>query len=402
MLLWVPYVIRYGFFYASREHADFPSFYFCAVLAFQEGVSPYGDAIVRFGQQIGYPVKAFVQPPPSLLMYHPLSLVSYETAKIVLLVINHLAVLFIIYFLSFKLLRRRGGAEGVFAFFILFILVFWPIIATLGLGQFSLLVLIGLCFTWYGLRRQWHAWRIALPLAFTILLKVYPVIFLVLLFVKKQYRVLIWTAALLVVAVAASVVVVPGAAWSDWFKELLPTGAYGSTPLGLHSPANPWNQSINGFTSRLFLENEFQRALMSSALFGRLVTYILSLLVLAITIFLSRRATERHENDELDLEFSAYLLAITLIAPVTWEHHLVFALPAALAAVTTIGVQWRDAKITTVLVWLAAFIIAWQFKYSAEWLRDWPAAFLISAKFYAIAGLWVIVAQALRKRASVA
>jgi hypothetical protein len=183
----------------------------------------------------------------------------------------------------------------------------------------------------------------------------------------------------------------PSGIWEDWLTKVVPSGD--------NAHPGPWNQNIRAFVARAIMPNPFSDALIALPALVKPVIGILSLAVVATTVWCSfRRWREPETARGLDLEMSLYLFMIFLIAPVSWEHHFTYLLPSLMLVILMlvsgeVRSHWR---------WIAALslcLIAWKLPIFEPWLRKSPWALLISAKFYPAVALWLLmVAETLRLR----
>ena len=393
-LTYIPFLWHYGVRLGRVQPMDFPSFYWAADLAFNAGRSPYGaDAFAEAITQTGQHIFPYYYPPPCLLFFYPLSVLTYPQAKAALIIANHISLLGVIFLLITRILPSGLGRplptlEVLVS--VVYIFAFHPLLVTLHVGQINLLVLILLCLFWEAMKSNRSPALIAAALAGAIVLKTYPAILLLLLVVKRRYRVTLWVFGFLSFAALVSFLVLPPSVWSDWLVQILPSGGYGQIPLGFVSPASPWNQSINGFTSRLFLENEYTSTLWASARAARIVPYLLAACVTCATVVMLYRTSRRHGDRLIDLELSLLLVTMCLVSPLTWEHHLVLILPAILVAFTRIFFPWQGRALP-LLVGLAALGMAWRLPFESLRLREGLLTFAISELLYALVILWVVL-----------
>jgi hypothetical protein len=183
-----------------------------------------------------------------------------------------------------------------------------------------------------------------------------------------------------------SLVVLPHGTWGGWWNSVLPTGGYGNIPFHLFTPAIPWNQSINGFTARLFLNPDYALTIDSAP--ARWVPTVLVGFVLGALAWANLRLNRRARNTWLDEEIVVVLLSLFLIAPLSWEHHLVFVLPAALLALIHL-LEGRLTVAAAIPVGLAAGLLAWPLTYVFQIRDEGALSLLISLKFFATVALWV-------------
>jgi alpha-1,2-mannosyltransferase len=398
------------YFYAGQlikqPSTDFPSFYWGARYAWVDHLNPYGESsFAPVEPQTGQSIFPYLYPPFSLLLFAPLAWFSYPTARVVMLGVNLACLLGCLYLLLWLYLRPRRVWLGLVL--AVFGLVFQPVLVTLDHGQVNLLVLFLILLSWAGLEKKIAPFWAALALSAAIVLKTYPVILLAWFVLKREWRVLGWTFVFLAAATVLSGVLLPGL-WADWVVQVLPSGGYGLTPMGLFSPAAPWNQGINGFTARLFLENTYSANFFLSPRVAKVAPVALSLGVLFPTLFvLALRVLPRQfalfrksplsilsvdtvgqVTTSLNLEaLAALLLVMFLITPLSWEHHLVFALPAIFLLACRLAdrgkVRWQLFGAV-----LCGLLLALPLPFSSEALRAGWQVLLISIKFYAACGLW--------------
>ncbi len=393
VFIYIPFLWNYGYKYISTTFGDFAGFYWGAKLAFVEHRSPYTiEAFSKANSQLGQPVFAYLYPPPSLLVFSPLTLLPFQAAKLLMLVVNHICVLLFIYLFFFKLIKLdvpRHSRELIIALSIVYIFTYNPIIMELFHRQIDLVVLLCLCLTWYAMKQNARSWLVALPLSVAILIKTYPVLFLLLLLTKKRYGAVAWVCSLLLFYTVIAYLVLPQSVWSEWFVNVLPSGGYGRALFGLGVPVFPWNQSINGFTARMFLVNDWNEALWPNPRLARIVPYLLSLCVVATTVGVSYLASRRHEKEmPVDFEFSLYLLMMFIVAPLSWEQHLVFALPAALIAIRLL-LSSRENYLLQMIVIPSLFLLAWDLPIASQILKRGVLTLGISVKLYAVVVLWL-------------
>ena len=95
-------------------------------------------------------------------------------------------------------------------------------------------------------------------------------------------------------------------------------------------------------------------------------------------------------------EFVLVLLSIFLIAPLSWEHHLVFVLPAAMLALIQLTTEKTSFKIL-IPVGLAVGLMAWPLPFLFRISDKGPLGLLVSLKLFAVAVLWIYFAGRLFK-----
>lgn len=419
---YLPFILDHGWYAKAMPNVDFPSFQLGATLAFS-GHSPYDfEALQALAAPLHQLVYPFLYPPNALLLLAPLAQTDYATAKEGMLLANHLMALLCFLLLTRVLWTTLSGPEQrptrplFVAGWIVYFFHFTPVYDTLSHGQVNLMVLAALCIFWSLLRAERSPFLTGGALAVAVVLKTYPLLFLPWLVVRKQYRVLGWTVAFLGVSVGLSMVLLPPAYWVEWLTVVAPSGGYGRAPTEILSPASPWNQSLNGFFSRLFLPNPFSDPLFAdlgstAGMLARVLPYAVALPLL----WKSYRACGSSDSSAqprvatLDLEFGLLLLTIYLLAPLSWEHHQVTLLPALLVLPLALLEREREREQTEspgtetrrwsiVLFACFAMIPAQKFLYASQYLKYGFRILLISIPLYAVVGLWTQAYRLLRQR----
>ena len=313
--------------------------------------------------------------------------------RTIILAINHILILVFAYLLFHKLLNIRK-----FVFWLIglsYLYLFHPLTATISHGQINLIVLVLLLLFWYALKEDFHPTLVALPLVLGIILKVYPLLFLPYLLLKRKFAVLLWNLLGLVLVFGISLLVLPFELWTDWGQYILSSG-YGERVLQVLMPGSTTNQSINGFTSRLFIGlNVRIDVLIYNPKAAVIVPYILSGIVLLITFSLiiivtrDKEMLAKYRKEIMDWEISFLLIAMFLVAPFSWDHHLVFLLPAIFVVLFHFLGTKKEYLWLVPLV-IVSIMLAANYPFHAPRFHVGRATLLISAKFYAVVVLWGI------------
>src|SRR3954447_25410815 len=152
VLLYVPWLWQHGYLQSQREVGDFPTLYWGAQFAFVEHRSPYVDgAFVEVAAQLNQRVFPYLYPPLSLLVFYPFSLVTYDTAKLILLIVSHACFLAILYLFFFKIKAIEWDAPSrwlLAALLVVYVLSFYPVVDNFVWGQINLAVLLFVCLSW--------------------------------------------------------------------------------------------------------------------------------------------------------------------------------------------------------------------------------------------------------------
>lgn len=372
-ILYVPFLYRYGWSYRDVPNRDLPSFYAASVSVFNLGESPYDSARLEMLMEGDEYVFPYLYPPPSLLLFFPLSLLTYADARQLVLVVNHLLFLFLVWAIPLYLLRKqpRSGFVGA-AMCIVYSLTFYPVVLTLEHGQVNILLTVCLLLFW-SLADKGRSISASFFLALAVLLKTYPVIIVPLLLLTRRRRDALYTLGWLALATVISFAILPSAVWHDWLTKVLPVGGYMQTAEGMYPPAAIWNQSLNGFFARALTESDWSNPLWANPALAKLLTYLTAGIVSAFTALAVWRC--RNRANSLDQTLVPALLAMYLIAPFSWEHHLVYLLPAVLILLNTPPALGALSKVAYCSLGLAAALLL-------------GLPFALEFKFYGVLILW--------------
>jgi hypothetical protein len=400
VLLYAPWLWQHGYLQAQRGVGDFPSIYWGARLAFVGRTSPYVDgAFAQAEAALDQHVFPFLYPPSSLLAFYPFSLVSYDAAKLILLITSHACFLAFLYLFFFRIKAVEFDAQTRWltaALFVAYVLNFYPVVDNFVWGQINLVVLALVCLSWLALKRDGHALAVAVPLSLAVLLKTYPILLLPLLVLRKRFGAAALLVALVVAYGVVSWLVLPRGLWADWAVNVAPTGGYGQQPFNLFFPVEPWNHSINGVGC--FLQDRLKTVLgLPSRYFTTPFTYLFSAFVGLVTLWLSfLSARKRMGAKTLDLEVATYLQMMFLVAPLSWEHHIVYVLPSALMAVRMLFRGGARARVVVPVV-ASLFVLAWDFPRDEMFFLTGPLAITNTLKFFAVYVLWAFCTSRLRE-----
>ena len=397
VLLYVPYLYQQGYQRAAQNPGDFPTLYWGAKMVFEEGRSPYVDgafdAVAEREQRRIFP---YLYPPPSLLAFYPFTAVTYDAAKVWLLVVSHLCLLAILYLFFQRIApfdQPPAWQPFAAALSIVYVLNYNPVADNFAWGQINLIVLALVLLAWLALKRSGHALSVAVPLSLAVLLKTYPLLLLPLLVIRKRYAAAAWTLALVVLYGLISWWILPRGLWGDWLANVAPTGGYGLRPFNLpFIPVEPWNHSINGFM--LFVQDRSPEVFgVPTRYITKPLTYLLAGAVGAATLGLALLSARKGQGERtLDADVSLFLLMMFLVAPLSWEHHLVYALPAALFAIHFL-LKGPTRPLAALGALAALFIIAWDFPRDDLFPLKGVLGLSNAIKFFGALGLWMFVAK---------
>ncbi len=387
ILLSADFIVHYGIGRMNSPTVDFPSFYYGAKAAFEMHRPPYLPGVWKVLQQ-SYPsarLFPYLYPPPSLLFFYPLSQLDYLSANLAMLALNHLLFLGFLFLFLFGIMQLRPSTPLALAL-AAYPYWFFPLVSTLKTGQINLVVLMAICLTWFALKRRWGPLWIALPLAIGILLKLYPIVLVPILLLRRQYKALAALALILLIASLAATWVLPAGIWDAWYRRVASSGY--STMVNTMAVATSGNQSISGFLARLFFggAHRLDALLPVPTVVSRLAPYVAAGSVLLVSLAATYVGNRDRSDDSLHQQFSLWLLVLFLIAPISWDHLLVLVLPCLYLAAQRALV--RRSIPLALFIAVAAGLLAWQFPYDDPAFRHGLATLMNSLKFFVVVALW--------------
>jgi hypothetical protein len=397
--LYLPLVYWSGFNLKAVGVIDFPGIYLGARLTFFDHKTPYGyKAFDDFALAWDRWIAPFVYPPPSLIALWPLSLFTLDSAFIFFTIFSHLCLLGTVWLILTKLLPIPASGTLrtlVLSACVTYILLSDAVAATFNLGQVNIIATFFICLSLAALFEKRPAWQVAVPLSIAILLKTYPLLLIVLLLARRRFRAALITIGCCAVFLGIAVWILPGDLWTSWQTQVLPAAVAPQDELRLFSHSNVslvWNQSVSGFFTRLV--GEAHSPLHYPDLAG-LLARATSIIMISVTALFAFRAPGGRDRFGSESESAAaFLLLMYLVAPVSWDHHLVFILPsAALALVLILNGSPRGA--VAILLGVALSLIAWRMNLDAPIFKKGWWSLLASLKFFSVAGLWVFFLQRL-------
>lgn len=310
----------------ARPYDDLPSFYWATRLTWEQGWSAYQpEHFQELSRSFGQRVYPFLYPPPSLILFSPFLICEdYKQAKLFFSVFN----LVLWWVLAFALCQASSTfckhASRFMWAIPLFMLVYFPCADTLKNGQVNLLVLICLLPCLFPQAGRWRQWAAGVLFACAVMLKVYVLLLLPILIWYRRWQETGSAILTMLLLAGGSLLLLPAGLWQDWFA-LGGRAGYGTGVAQVLTV--PFNQSFNGFFIRQFLYLRSGGG-ASSWIFGIYVVVAVHAAAAAWLLVLRLGRGMATLSPALAL----VLLLVNLIAPLSWIHHYVFALPALLWA----------------------------------------------------------------------
>ncbi|MBP9838858.1 MAG: DUF2029 domain-containing protein [Proteobacteria bacterium] len=367
------FAIKYGYSIYYQSSSDFSSYYAAVNLWWSDGLSPYDFGLLS-KKATFYMVTPYVYAPPSLILFLPLTFFSLESAKGIFLIFNHLLLIAGLIFLIKSSIKQNNILLAlIYVFFVGF---YNPLIVELLSAQVNLVILFLLLIFWRGIRNEGSDYLAGFALATGIVLKTYPVIFLVLLFILNRRKLLFLSLAFLGGYVLLAYSLISKEIWQSWLFNTVQAAKYSSLLPHHPAPANIYNLNINGFFSRLFPAD------LSCA-----VTYTATLSILLYSAVLVFKSRNNLKTEVLDLSFFIFCTLYHLLGIYTWEHHFVILLPACYYV---LKLNLLENKPKELFALLLVLIIASSVPYFTI-AQDSSFLFKLIAptKFFALFGLWI-------------
>ncbi len=279
------------------------------------GPAAEGDRDGRIGGNDS--VEPFLYPPVAAVLLLPVTLLPLGAAKVVFLLLNLVAQFAAIAILFADRAPPQRRVLTVAGWVL--VLALFPFFWGLYLGQANSLVFLACALALRQVRRGDQLGGGAL-IAVAALLKVFPVVLLGLLLLKRQYRAVAASVATMAVLSLLSLPVVGLSTFRRFFTEVIPE---------ITSRVEPFvrNQGISGTLHRLLADNPYVRPLVDSPALARALGTVLSLVVVALVVWGTRRvALDRTAPRRFELEWGIWLAAAVLVSSISWEHYSVFLL----------------------------------------------------------------------------
>lgn len=259
-----------------------------------------------------------------------------------------------------------------------------PPFDTIAYGQIDIVLLLLLTLALIGLRTQ-RSWLVGLGIALGGLFKLYPILLLGLLFVRRDWRSMAWTFGWLALLNSIAIGVM---GWDNhvmYVTQVLPNIGGGTSWVE--------NQTINGFLSRLITGTMETNPIRDRTI--NMLTYGSFALVAGASFLLALAPAERRSN-VFALQFSIFAVVMVLAVPAAWMHYSTITILAFTLLV------WRAAEHPLSVAQAATLALAFALiAYGNQWSyfdgtrHLGLPALALSYKFYGLALLWSLLAQAI-------
>lgn len=253
----------------------------------------------------------FRYPPPILLIFAPLAALPIIPSQ-ALWFLASLASFILGSYLLFKIADHINGKFSLIGkwqlwlIYLLLCLRFFPLRHNLGSGQVNTFLFLLLVLVFFlQLKRKEFASSLALALA--IGLKVTPLIFVLVLFLQKKYKSLLWVFLGLVALVVITAIAISPNIFSQYQTV---AGTYLDFGISRYQ-----NQALTGFLNRVFINPGF----------------VLGVYFAALTVFLlffvhSFRSLRKSNFLKTVVLWNTSILAMLIFSPFAWQFHFTLAI----------------------------------------------------------------------------
>ena len=343
---------------------DFTAFY-TAGESLNAGLSPYVNQITQtppiWDGIDPFIFSRFQYPPPAAILFQPLALFPFLTAKYFWVILSMLGVL-----LSVVLTARVFPLRATWQWLVtgILICVFFPLLTLVERGQIDALTLalLTLAGFWVVKKKPGEGWLAGFAIALAILLKVYCVFLLPFLLIRRRWVALAGVACGLIGLLAGSYMLPGGSKmWQEYIHDVLPRISYHNEGLtqervdpGLIQQVTGdvgedatvkdgrvyqlygFNFSSNASLMRVVLDDFFEEdTKISRSLLSLLVFLALSLPF--VPWLLHSGGYRMPDSQQEFLSWLLIMVVILLSAPLTWTMNVVWLLPVGVVVISA----WR-------------------------------------------------------------
>lgn len=299
----------------STTKIDDPSYYVAAV-GISNSVNIYDLAtFTSLGESIlgkSTNVLPYVYPPLLAEFFTVFSHLNYQTYTQILFVFNlFLSLLLLIsIYLLFHSEKNEFYLPTILFFFILNTNT--PLLRTINNGQINLLILNLLILTFFFYKKNKY-FLSSFFLGLACLIKIFPILFLLIIFIRKRIKYFIFFVAHSLFLILISVLFFGQQVWIDYVVHFaLNFMGHKKTIFSLLYSSAISNNSLRAFFHQLSQFNNLPSGLSS------LVSILLSIVILTATCLILIKY-----RINLDFSFSLLIVTYILISPLSWVHHYV-------------------------------------------------------------------------------
>lgn len=288
----------------------------------------------------------FRYPPPILLIFAPLAALPIIPSQ-ALWFLTSFASFILGSYLLFKITDHINGKFyliGKWQFWLIYLLLclrFFPLRHNLGSGQVNTFLFLLLVLAFF-LQLKKKEFVSSLALALAIGLKITPLIFVLVLFLQKKFKSLLWVFVSLVALVVITAIVINPDVFSQYQTV---TGTYLDFGISRYQ-----NQALTGFLNRAFINSELILGIYFAALTAFLLFFVHSFKNLGRSDFLKTIVL-----------WNTSILAILIFSPFAWQFHFVLAIFPLVTSVY-LALRLKMSSWSFLAIACSYLLMAWNFK----------------------------------------
>jgi len=328
----------------------------------------------------------FKVPPFYGMLLLPFARLDVRTALLVDRVIDVALYLACAAILGLWLRPRLGGRLALAAVAIVLGLM-QPAFDTIAYGQIDV-VLLGLVTLAFLALRAGRSAVVGLAVALAALFKLYPLVLVLLLAARREWRAVAWTAGWLLALVGVAVAVMGWREHVVFATEVLPRIGGGTGWVE--------NQTVNGFLCRLLAGARRPEPVHDPLI--DVLTWTAFALVAGVSAWVAARPADPR-SAAAALPFGVFLVVMVLAVPAAWIHYETVTIVTFLLLVGSAGERPVSPGLTFVVALafgLVAYGNQWTFYDGAP--RPGLTALALSREFYGLALLWTAALLSARSR----
>lgn len=382
------YVYSMGTLFLKGEFTDFKFFLISSktLQNLQEKEAPAYREMVKIqgGMSIYHPL-------PVYIILRPLTLFKYRHAVIFWLILNQIIFFFSIYFCLRGVRKKISLTELSALVFMAF--SFFPVFFTFESGNVNVFTLFFLAAAFYSFKKEKEILS-GFLLSMAILIKFLPALLILFFLLKRKFKLVIATLAGLLIAFSFSIWYLGLPMHIMQIKVL-----YEATPRLV---VKLCNTSLSAFFFRLFMNTPETTGILNSEVLANVLIYLSTFLLLALTIFITRKKLKGADNI-FDVEFSLFLLLIPLISTYTYSAHLSFLLIPFILVFFFLTKKERKWGDWLLILFVFSYVLI-GLKYwldGVQFFRSGIFVLFLSGKFYGVLLFWIICFYILLKERKV-
>lgn len=271
------------------------------------GSSLYGEDIKKLeNEMLGFKEPQNFHPPFNAILFFPLSFFSYQTASVILGIVS-LMLLLLINQLVVKGLKLNGEW---FLNITCFSLYWHPVFYCLANGQSSMIISACLIGGWFCLRFE-KSWVAGFLFAIATLIKLFPGLVLLYLFLMKNWRTFFSTIFFIVIGLTLTAFCV-GIDDMRTYSVIM-----------IAKDVNEWkgfvlNHSVSGMVTRIFSDTGWTEPLVQLPQINHFLIFLLNSSILIYSILKMSKIAAKQELG--NYAFGLTMVAMLLLCPITWGH----------------------------------------------------------------------------------